>query len=337
MNNILYYPILKWKTGEQCALSKRNFNTQNFLPIIELVDETEPFTFFNSVASCYNGPIIYDTARCDQDRVLLSSYAAYAQEHHIEAYPLLYPNDIYDQFETISKMTSKVSVKIPIPEDIDGESTQDILNSLVPYSSDTLIDLIFDAGEVLTPQIANIVFATYKDLLINNETLINKFKNLVVCLTSFPEQPTIDSGESTSYIRYDIQIFSKLCSYFPTYKLSYSDYGVTKFTESELDFRLMKYGTLPKIKYTTYDKYYIHKGKKDRIHGIYTRSIKDMCKEIIKSPYYSGQEFSYGDQIIYEKATLPTAGPGNSPQWVTYCANHHLTLVMEQLSNLSSV
>ena len=113
------------------------------------------------------------------------------------------------------------------------------------------------------------------------------------------------------------------------HKLSYADYGVTKFTDHELDFSKMKNGILPKIKYTTFDSYIVLKGKKS------VRTYTDMSKEIIESDYYLGKDFSFGDLDIYKRGTKQS-GPGNNTQWVTINANHHISVVLEQLSNLDA-
>lgn len=337
MKDISYYPILKWRKGEQCALKELTINTTNFIPIIEIVDEMTPDNFFCTLRECYNGPVYIDTLKCDDSREILNSFIDYAVDNDIDVSPLLYPDDIFEFYEDFAKRVSNIAVKIPIPEDFEGISNDDIISHIFETNQDCLIDLILDAGEVITKNNVNNAFSAYKTQL--NKIDINSeiYNKIIICLTSFPEKLDVDAGETASFKRYDFKIFGKLMEIYNDEKLAYSDYGVTKFTESEMDFSMMQYGVLPKIKYTTENVYYVLKGKKDHIRKVFTRSYIDMAQEIVNSNYYSGRDFSYGDAAIYEKATSHKPKPGGSTQWVTYCASHHLTFVMKQLSNLGGI
>lgn len=332
-----FFPILKWKKGEQCAL--QHFNSDaNFTPVIELVDECDPAMFFSSLAICHKGPVYFDTLRCDDDkRNLLIKFIDYCDSNQINAWPLIYVNDIYNIIDKIAEKTSKFAVKLPIPEDFDGPSNEEVIDKLVVYP-DKVIDLFLDAGVILGTRDANSAFANYKSTISTFSKELMQFHQLIICLTSFPEVINIDSGDSDQYTRFDIKIFQQLVSAYTGQdiltKFAYSDYGVTKFTDTELDFRMLRYGILPKVKYTTHDFYFVSKGKKDHASGIFTRSYHDIADEIIKAPFYFGKDFSFGDAAIFDKATNPSSTPGNATNWVEYCANHHIAVLIEQLSNL---
>lgn len=332
--NINYYPILKWKKGEQEALKNIENVQNNFYPIIEIVDECLPLDFFTTLSTCYTAPVYFDIGRLDSE--CLDEFITYSITKNIPAYPVLYVDNFINN--TLDYLPNIFSVKIPIPVDFEGPSFEEIIDILSSYQN-YKINLILDAGEVLDSRTANSIFDSYYRTIFNNMNTLSSFENIIICLTSFPEQLNIESGEDMTYKRYDILIFKKLIEKFKSTKLNgkiqYSDYGVTKFTETELDFSKMRYGILPKVKYTTETQYIVKKGEKDRINNILTRSYIDIAKEIINSPYYYGEEFSYGDKCIYEKANVTNGKPGGATQWVTYCANHHLTVLMEQLSNLN--
>lgn len=334
--NINYYPILRWKKGEQEALKNLNDIQNNFYPIIELNDDCSPVEFFSTLAICCNTPIYFDVSRLDDDaNDYLYDFISYAQNQNIQAYPVLYISDISPNiFDFIQ---DNVAIRIPIPVDFEGPSFEEILEILSPYS-DVNINLILDAGIVLDSRAANSAFDSYIKILSDNLDILSKY-SITLCITSFPEQLDINAGEDRIYKRYDILIFEKILNKFKNTALinniHYSDYGVTKFTETEIDFSKIRYSPLPKVKYTTPTQYIVKKGEKNRLHNVFTRSYIDISREIVNSPYYFGENFSYGDNCIYKKATLPDATPGNSMQWVTYCTNHHLSVLMEQLSNLN--
>lgn len=331
--NIIYYPIVKWKKGEQEALKNLNINYSNFYPIIEIVEECSPLEFFTTLPLYYTEPIYFDISRVDTD--YFNDFINYIYEKGIQAYPILY----IDHFigTEVDRLPNKFAVRIPIPVDFEGPTIEEIIDILSSYRNKE-INLILDAGEVIESRIANSTYDTYCRVLTDNINSLSNFANIVICLTSFPEQLNVESGEDMVYKRYDILIYKKILEKYRNSnlygKIQYSDYGVTKFTETELDFSKMRYGILPKVKYTTEKQYIVKKGEKDRRNNIFTRSYIDIAREIVNSTYFYGSQFSYGDQCIFDKANMLNSKPGNSQQWVTYCANHHFTVLMEQLSNL---
>ncbi|MMZ66203.1 hypothetical protein D1872_286780 [compost metagenome] len=76
----------------------------------------------------------------------------------------------------------------------------------------------------------------------------------------------------------------------------------------------------------------MHKGQKDTKTKKFIRSSKDIANYIFSSPNFYGQTFSFGDADIKERA-LGNKGPGNSKDWVTIAANHHIVVVLSELSN----
>lgn len=332
--SINYYPIIKWKKGEQEALRNFDLTYINFYPIIEVVNECSPVVFFTVLSSCYSAPIYYDLSRFQS--AYLYNFITYAADNNIQAYPVFYINNLLESADSV--LPSKFSVKIPISADFEDPTVIEILKRL-SSNKNREISLILDAGEVIESRIEGITYNSYCKIISDNIEILSEFEDIIICLTSFPERLSIESGEDKVYERYDISIFKKIVEKYKDSdlrgKIQYSDYGVTKFTKSEIDFSRMQYGILPKVKYTTEEHYIVKKGAKDRINNVFTRSYIDIAKEIVNSSYFSGQKFSYGDQCIYNKANIPNSKPGNSQQWVTYCANHHFALLMEQLSNLS--
>lgn len=277
--SIKYYPIIKWKKGEQEALKNVNISYENFYPIIEIVDECSPNEFFTALALYYSGPIYFDVSRFDTE--YLNSYINFTAEQDIPAYPVLY----IDHFigSSLDNLPNKFSVKIPIPVDFEGPTFEEILDILSSFQNNE-INLILDAGEVIESRVANSTYDLYCRIISDNIDILSQFENIIICLTSFPEQLSIDSGEDMAYKRYDILIYKKIIEKYMDSelqeKIQYSDYGVTKFTETELDFSKMRYGILPKVKYTTDKQYIVKKGEKDRRNNIFTRSYIDMAKEM---------------------------------------------------------
>lgn len=335
MKTIKYYSVVKWKIGERKALEHLRNKSNNFTPIIELVTDEGAAAFFASLAPVHTGSILLDTIHCGYEHIsILKSYITYAQNNGIDAMPVVYAEDI-DYLSEILQIAPKAAIKIPVPENFDSElPNASLISELNNSCSPSQITLILDAGQVLERDAANRIYRDYKNILQNQILKSFVFEKIIICLTSFPEKLTVPpAGENCQLVRYDFRIFKQLYKTFsPSLTLAYGDYGVTKFTDSEIDFSLLKNGILPKVKYTTFDHYIVLKGKKNNLTKKYSRSYTDISKEIISSDYYLGKDYSFGDLDIYKRAT-GELGPGNSTQWVTINANHHISVVLEQLSN----
>ncbi len=348
MSNVVYFPILKWKAGERDALKELNSNPTKMIPVIELAcddddDIPNPKDFFSSVAKCYNGPFYFDTIQCDDSqRELLKSYVKYAANIKTAAWPMLYSQDITTTLPLIQDKIARFALDVSVPEGFEAGSTTNSLTHIKGLTQKIKIDLFFDANLVLENSQARIVLFAYRQLLLENVDLLSEFNKLIICLSSFPKdllkgQP----GETVHYTRYDILTFEYLYKHCPQKLkslLSYADYGVSKFTDTQLE-PYMFPRILPKIKYTTYKDYVVYKGVKDRVTKETTYSHIDMAKVLIKTPEYQqfGKDFSFGDLKIFEKASISNIGPGNNRQWVTYCVNHHIAVLLEQLSNPDDV
>lgn len=341
-SNLLYVPVLKWQKGEQEALKELDIEHRKvILPMIELINYDEPETIINNLKECYSYPIYLDTIIADEDdRDFLITIIDEGHENEIDIYPICYVDDMIDLLIKLPDHTNRLGIKIPVPEDIEGPDYESIFLLLKNFQNEynTLLDIILDLDYIEDKKDANRQYRDAKEIL--NKYLLNEdFYNLIiVSATSFPESlSSIPAGGKVNCSRFDFLIFKKLIENFPDLKnnLVYSDYGVTKYTASNIDFSKLRYGILPKIRYTLEDSYLILKGERDRKTRKLIKSYIDLSKEILESDYYYGENFSYGDLEIKERAlSLNKKGPGSNTNWVTISANHHIAVVIEQLSNL---
>lgn len=336
-----YVPILKWKKGEQVALTNlRNDQKSTIIPLIELVENDEPSTVIESISDCYEYPVFVDTQYVDDDRTYLKSLIRESQVHNVKVYPVLYFEDFPELAEELYDSVDRIAVKIPVPEDIDGESYSTILNGLLRWKRNKNIhlDVILDLHYIPDKKSANIVHSELKSL-INDHLLHNEcIQNIIVSLTSFPDDLSqIPSGGDIFVDRFDIKIFDKIIQN-PVFsvlkdRLMYSDYGVTRFTASEIDFSRLRHGVLPKARYTIPEKYWVLKGKKDQQTKKLSVNHQTLAKKIFASDDYYGETFSFGDKEIKEIGTEADGrGPGGNTAWVTIATNHHISVLIEELS-----
>ncbi|WP_373893825.1 hypothetical protein [Virgibacillus sp. CBA3643] len=335
--NTMYFPILKWKTGEKNAIEnlseahKRKIN-----PIIEIVDYEEPRNFLSKLDSIVSGNVYIDTIHYENYEANYTKEIVEAsREFKTRIIPVLY----YESFKKLPSMVEKkIAIKIPIPEDFDGETNAFILNEVEKWCSenDTRVDLIFDL-EYVDKENASIKFKDLVNTL--EEYLVDKdfCEKIIVSVTSFPiDLSYLSAGEEAFIGRFDKKVFRKLINHPKLANLKelmyYSDYGLTRFTETEIDFSKMRYGILPKARYTIQDYYWVLKGKKDRLTRESIINHRTLAKKIYNSAYYYKETFSYGDREIKERG-LGEKGPGNNTNWVTIAANHHIAVVIEELSS----
>ena len=92
------------------------------------------------------------------------------------------------------------------------------------------------------------------------------------------------------------------------------------------------------IKYTLEDEWLIMKGQKQK----YEQYLASAA-ELVKDPRYFGENFSYGDKFIKEKAdhfnvyikNPEVKGTGSTETWLRAGINHHLVLAVRQVAKLS--
>ncbi|MCM1566082.1 MAG: beta family protein [Dehalobacter sp.] len=338
-----YVPILKWKAGEKSALQHLTEDQKSkIIPIIEFTEYQEPKTVLDDFKKWYNHPIYIDTIRIDEGTGEYLTALINLSGENNEIFPVLYFDNFPELADELYRTTKRFLIRIPVPEDVDGADYSTIFSCITDWHTgkEVSLDIILDLGVVESKKDANLLYAELKNVL-NIYVKKNKsFNKVIIAATSFPEDLScISAGESIFFDRYDIVIFEKIFSQ-PNLasiknRLVFSDYGVSKFTETELDFSKLKYGVLPKSKYTTPKKYWVLKGAKDHFTKTWIKDHKDIALEILNSRYFYGEDFSFGDLEIKERAmSLNGKGPGNHTNWVTIDTNHHISVVIEELSKI---
>lgn len=332
---IRYYPVLKWKRGEQLALRHLSEEQQSKItPIIEIVDAVSPEEFFRSLEgiAC---PIYIDTENIESgDCECLISFIKLAQDRDMPVYPVI-PSSLIEAKDPPTDLLKKCLFRISVIPGEEELEAGEIIERIKSFGA-TEYGVILDIGPTIKSEYIGLQRSALLMMMSAQQDFLLSAQTVIICTSSFPSDiGDMGGGEERRYERHDFALFSKVASTAQATPLldllAYSDYGVSKFTETDLDFSKLRYGILPKIKYTAEDEYIVLKGK--RQHGKLVVTYQKLAQAVIAAPYYSGREFSYGDECIYQVAT--TAGKsGNSTNWVTYCTNHHIVLVSQQISNL---
>ncbi|OOE51431.1 beta family protein [Salinivibrio kushneri] len=159
------------------------------------------------------------------------------------------------------------------------------------------------------------------------------WRNIIVSSTCYPSsQAGIPQHQIHLHRREEWVLWSNLISLGQWNKTpAFSDYPTTPGQFTPIDPRHMS--QYVSVRYST-DTYWIFvKGTAARGNG--WGQTQQLCDTLVRSPYYSGAAFSWGDQYIYDRS-LGTNTSGSSKDWRKVAHTHHLTLVVSQLYNSSS-
>jgi hypothetical protein len=164
----------------------------------------------------------------------------------------------------------------------------------------------------------------------------NEWRRIVLAAASFPEDLSdVDAATITTLHRCEWDLWKTLQKrpgLLPRPDLIFGDYGIAHPVTKELDPRTMRMSA--SIRYTTPKNWLVLKGRNVRQYGF--DQYFELAKALVERPEYSGSDFSWGDQYIFDCAAGIT-GPGNATTWRKVGTNHHLTLVAKEIANLRRV
>jgi hypothetical protein len=209
-----------------------------------------------------------------------------------------------------------------------GNKAKNLARDLKVSESD--IDLLLDFREIPLNQIS-ILPLTVKTIL-KSFPAIKTWRTLTLVATTFPtSMGAFTSRTITPRLRGEWAIWTNLnadrsLSRTPTY----GDYGIQNpFLMEGFDFRIMD--MTANIRYTREAEWIIFKGA--GIKKIGREQIRSICRAVIRHAAYCGVDHCAGDNYINECAAgrVPVGVPAT---WRRVGTTHHLTFVVNQLSNL---
>jgi hypothetical protein len=140
----------------------------------------------------------------------------------------------------------------------------------------------------------------------------------------------VPKWKPTYFIRREVEIFKRVCTD-AEYDLHFGDYATGSVDIEPTTIRLGS----PKARYTLPTKYEVYKGEKPgRSPNTMAEQYQRISEYLVKQPEYSGADFSWGDDFIYQ-ASLPGNHPrGNATTWVTVNTSHHIEMVVSMLPSM---
>lgn len=332
-----YVPILKCKLGEQKALAQLESDVQEKIkPLLEIpyssattkrpINEIfhsfwqdKPFFF-------YFMPEWYDE-NMEQYSHFMSKEGTILINQTVGT-PVIDLSST-DYIEDWNELT-KNGIAIRLRNNELGEITT-ILNPLFESgkiarnNTDLILDLQHISGDDLF-KTASVLKAVFSEL--NHAP---EFNSIIIASTSFPKPtPAMENSKIYQFERIENEIHKLAQKLADEYSFHYifSDYGIT-----EIENIAFVLGMSPnfKIKYSSMKNYLYIKSYSLKRGGLDIQNVRKLAKLLVDSIDFSGSDFSWGDNCIYQLAEGVSLSPGNLTTWVSYSMNHHLTLITKNL------
>jgi Beta protein len=353
MINKFYMPILKTKQGEFLALSLLNPSIQGYLvPLIE-VTNIEFDNEENTSPKTIEEHLIIITGRIAKK---WGRSNAFLDTHLVngttpgDINPVKY---IYNRFvggitfpSPVLRLSTPENIKNAIREVMSEHNLNEaairvfVPDIMVPEFSKNIRQLLdyFELDTSAVHIVLDLAAADFSHTEDFTDSILDQlrdfpefpnWKSFTVCGGSFPKTNLLKVGESIvprgEWMFYK-ELVSKLKKQQFNRHINYGDYGIIAPGHFKFDFKKMDRSA--NIRYTHDDIWFVVKGNSIKLNG--NEQYKDLAKDVIKSDYFLGENFSDGDSHL-KKSTIKNGKAGNTTVWKRVGFNHHFTKVMADL------
>ncbi|KAF0145499.1 MAG: hypothetical protein FD156_780 [Nitrospirae bacterium] len=355
-NHLHYVPILKSKRAEFVALGQLAADIKTKLtPMIEVI--TVPWDFAKdlprkTLKSHIDGVIEYIAKSWPNDLPMFLDllYVASRNEIIADKHCLIYC------FEALRVYKQMV---IPVTNIDRDENYQEALKSILRKDKrglcvriqqtdlddldnlsnaiDTLLgkfdlapndcDIVLDFQALPLQEVSDPV--AYISNIIRTFPNIKKWHSFTVAASNFPKIPAMVANSTKLISREEFIIWNEIIKNGRLPKLpSFGDYAIQHPDLEDVDFRTRKIPV--SLRYATPTQWLVYKGREKNKFG--HAQFNKICSSLVKSNEYCGASFSEGDSYI-SRCAKNSDGPGRPEEWRRAGFNHHMTLVVKQLSN----
>ncbi|MFA6897075.1 MAG: beta family protein [Patescibacteria group bacterium] len=360
-NSNHYIPILKWKRAEQSALANLTNEKKVYItPLIQFVmpkqkpndnleDVIEKFKKQSNsipdkiVEAWGKDPIFVDFSLLYTTELKIDSIKSIL-ENGMQKQAILIPVIHLDDDDKIKQVVCSLArkanglcLRLVCPDFLDSQRLNDSIQEFIQkYGIDeSKIDLLVDVKELGGD--AN-KYKKYFDL---SQNIINlpKWRTFIFSGGTFPKNLSLCKKDEENLIpRVEWKEWNNCISNSSVLrKPSFSDYTIQYpiYEESSQFFH-----PTSSIKYTLDEDWLIMKGQR-RKPELYLANAALLIQDV----KYSGENFSFGDKYIIEKANYfpkymeaknkgtDLKGTGSTETWLISGINHHMTLVATQISS----
>lgn len=187
------------------------------------------------------------------------------------------------------------------------------------------VDAVFDLG-YFAGDVEEGAMAEYCATTLREIALQGPWRTLTLASGAFPVNLASYKTGAHKIPRYDWELYREVAEQM-SQRVLYSDYGVNYTDAFEMDPRTIRMSA--NLRYTHLKYWRVYKARNVKEHGF--DQYRNLCELLVNSPEYLGREFSEGDKNIHKVATDPKAGPGSATTWRRDATNHHIHVVLSQL------
>lgn len=358
--SLIYVPALKAKKGELSALEQLTTDVkEKIVPIFEIPNidwnytEDQPAKTLEShlqdvvgaIAKHWQQKFFLDfstglqIAAAEQNAALLSIFDSIAKDKNLSYIPVIDfdRNTDITYRETTQAIHKRANLGIclrikydDLEDVIDQVKFNEFLENLSLPIND--IDLVLDFDSITKYESEKTIYLATR-LILDSIPQINSWRNVVVLSSSFPFTLSDIHAKSTQRLpRKEWLAWQKLFEKKERIKRlpTFGDYSISHPNLVEIDPRVMSMSA--SIRYSSENEWLILKGESIKLKGF--SQFPELSEKLVSLPDFSGEKFSQGDKEIYDYAKGNTKGTGNTTTWRKIGNNHHITLVVNQLSNL---
>ena len=334
-----YYPILKWKAGEQKAVQQlAAIDREPMLPILELQNVTSGLTPVHVVTALAKAkvgtwPIGLDL-RSVHTPVTFANLAKYcgaaAKAGHI-AYPVVQAPDLFSQLTNVAALggASGVVLRLRLQMITLAGTLSAIADVRTAIGKSVPLHVVYDVGpigEVDTTSLVGFAEPFVRDTLAQGQAT-----HVAIAGGSFPLSLAGFPVGNNLLPRREWQVWQQLRARPGCADVRFGDYNVTnpEPLAENLDPRAMNPAAA--IRYALDGQWWLLRGRGAKTSGF--DQYNTLCRVLVGDSRYAGQPFSYGDDRYHHHAQAGTS-TGNFMTWRRDAASHHLVQTVRQLGTL---
>jgi len=351
-----YVPCLRWKQGEYQAVMRLSTGAKLLMtPLIEVPEigfdfETrqpkktidghlEPLAK-RILTKWGKDPCLVDFRLIDQQermangehpiRFLFREF----REKEIQAIPILRINDDPECIGAIAQEATVDNLGVSLRVNIASLARSDFEELLlgVIEATGASIEETIIIVDLEAPNFEPVdIFANLVTTLLGGFPFLERWRSIAIIGTSFPSTiAEVSIGLNLlpryEWILYEILIDRLRQDHKPI--PSFGDYAINHPDLLQKDMRIVK--PYASLRYTIEQEWLIGKGRNVRDYGF--GQYREICRQVVQSPYFSGREFSAGDKYI-EDCANGNEKTGNLTTWRWVGTNHHIERIVTDLAN----
>lgn len=334
-----YYPILKWKAGEQKAVQQLDpADRAPMLPILELQNVTGGLTPARVVTSLDKAKIGTWPVGLDLRPVqapvtfaTLAKYCAAAAKAGHVVYPVVQALDLFAQLTNVAALSgvSGVVLRMRLQVITLAGALAAIAEVRRAIGKNVPLHVVYDVGpigEVDTGALVGFAEPFVRDTLAQGHAT-----NVALAGGSFPLSLAGFPVGNNLLPRREWQVWQQLRARPGSAEVRFGDFNVTNPEPLAEDIDPRAMNPAAAIRYALDGEWWLLRGRGAKTSGF--DQYNTLCRVLVADARYAGQPFSYGDDRYHHYAQ-PGASTGNFMTWRRDAASHHLVQTVRQLGTL---